>query len=115
MPTLSFLFFSGPYQSESAETTVELAKAALNKGVKVRIFAYMDAVNNAQTGQKKVPGVINLEEEFKEIIARGANVSLCTLCLLVRGTSNLIEGAKRGGTPEIADMLMESDRFLTVF
>jgi len=115
MPTISFLFFSGPYQSESAETTIELAKAALDKDMKVRIFCYMDAVNNAQTKQKKVPGITNLEEGFKEIIAKGAEVSLCTLCLLVRGTKDLIEGAKRAGTPEITDMLQESDRFLIVF
>jgi len=72
MPTISFLFFSGPYQSESPETTIELAKAALQKGVNVKIFCYMDAVNCVKVGQKKVPGVTNIEEQFRELIARGA-------------------------------------------
>jgi len=115
VPTISFLFFSGPYQSESPETIVELAKAALEKGVEVRIFCYMDAVNCVKTGQKKVPGVTNIEEQFRELITKGAEVRLCTLCMLVRGTKDFIEGAKRAGTPDIADMVEESDRVLVVF
>jgi sulfur relay (sulfurtransferase) complex TusBCD TusD component (DsrE family) len=114
VPTISFLFFSGPYQSESPETTIELAKAALAKGLDVRIFCYMDAVNCVKTGQKKVPGVINIEEQFRELITQGAQVRLCTLCMLVRGTKDFIEGAKRGGTPDIADMVEESDRILVI-
>jgi sulfur relay (sulfurtransferase) complex TusBCD TusD component (DsrE family) len=114
MQTISFLFFSGPYQSESPETLIELAKAALEKDVKVKIFCYMDAVNCVKTGQKKVPGVTNIEEQFRELIAKGADVRLCTLCMLVRGTKAFIEGAKRAGTPDIADMVEESDRVLVI-
>ncbi len=115
MPTISFLFFSGPYQSESPETTIELARAALEKGVDVKIFCYMDAVNCVKTGQKKVPGVTNIEEQFRDLIMKGADVRLCTLCMLVRGTKDYIEGAKRAGTPDIADMAEESDRVLVIF
>ena len=114
MSTIGFLFFSGPYQSESPETTIELAKAALEKGMDVKIFCYMDAVNCVKVGQKKVPGVINIEEQFRELIARGADVRLCTLCMLVRGTRAFIEGAKRAGTPDIADIVEESDRVLVI-
>lgn len=115
MPTISFLFFSGPYQSESPETTIELARAALEKGVEVKIFCYMDAVNCVKTGQKKVPGVINIEEQFRDLIMKGADVRLCTLCMLVRGTKDYIEGCKRAGTPDISDMVEESDRTLVIF
>jgi len=115
MVTISFLFFSGPYQSESPETVIELTKAALSKGMKVKIFCYMDAVNNVMTYQKKVPGVTNMEEQFKDLIAKGVDVRLCTLCMLVRGTKDVIEGAKKAGTPDIAEMVEESDRFLVVF
>ena len=115
MPTISFLFFSGPYQSESAETTIELAKAAIDKGIEVKVFCYMDAVNCVKVGQRKVPGVTNIEEQFKELIAKGVDVRLCTLCMLVRGTRVFIEGAKKAGTPDIADMVEESDKFLVVF
>jgi sulfur relay (sulfurtransferase) complex TusBCD TusD component (DsrE family) len=115
MPTLGLLFFSGPYQSESSETVIELAKAALKKGMTVKIFCYMDAVSCVKTGQKKVPAVANMEEEFRNIIEKGAEVRLCTLCMLVRGTGDFIEGAKRAGTPDIADIVEESDRVLVVF
>ncbi len=114
MSTIGFLFFSGPYQSESPETTIELAKAALEKGLDVKIFCYMDAVNCVKTGQKKVPGVTNIEEQFRDLIAKGVDVRLCTLCMLVRGTKAFIEGAKRAGTPDIADMVEESDRVLVI-
>jgi sulfur relay (sulfurtransferase) complex TusBCD TusD component (DsrE family) len=112
--TIGFLFFSGPYQSESPETVVELAKAALEKGVNVKIFCYMDAVNCVKTGQKKVPGVNNIEEKFAELITKGAEVRLCTLCMLVRGTKTFIDGAKKAGTPDVADMAEESDRVLVI-
>jgi len=115
MPTIGFLFFSGPYQSESPETMIELAKAALEKGLKVKIFCYMDAVNCVKTGQKKVPGVTNIEEQIRELIAEGAEVRLCTLCMLVRGTKDYIEGSKRAGTPDVADIVEESDRVLVIF
>ncbi|MGC8939502.1 MAG: DsrE/DsrF/TusD sulfur relay family protein [Candidatus Bathyarchaeia archaeon] len=115
MATISFLFFSGPYQSESSETVVELAKAALAKGHKVRIFCYMDAVNNVMTFQKEVPGVTNMEKQFRELIAKGVDVRLCTLCMLVRGTKDIIEGATKAGTPDITEMAEESDRFLVIF
>ena len=115
MATISFLFFSGPYQSESPETVTELAKAALEKGHKVKIFCYMDAVNNVMMSQKKVPGVTNMEEQFRELIAKGAEVRLCTLCMLVRGTKDTIEGATKAGTPDIAEMAEGSERFLVVF
>jgi sulfur relay (sulfurtransferase) complex TusBCD TusD component (DsrE family) len=67
------------------------------------------------TFQKEVPGVTNLEKQFRELIAKGVEVRLCTLCMLVRGTKDIIEGATKAGTPDIADMVEESDRFLVVF
>ena len=114
MSTIGFLFFSGPYQSESSETVVELAMAALGKGVNVKIFCYMDAVNCVIPGQKKVPGVTNIGEQFKKLIDQGAEVRLCTLCMLVRGMKTFIEGAKRAGTPDVADIIEESDRVLVI-
>ncbi|GAG43347.1 unnamed protein product, partial [marine sediment metagenome] len=47
-------------------------------------------------------------------IEKGAEVRLCTLCLLVRGTKDFIKGAKRSGTPYIAKMVEESDRILVI-
>jgi len=34
--------------------------------------------------------------------------------MLVRGTKTFVEGARRAGTPDIADMVEESDRVLVI-
>jgi sulfur relay (sulfurtransferase) complex TusBCD TusD component (DsrE family) len=114
MPTIGFLFFSGPYQTEAPETLIELANAAVNKGITVKIFCYMDAVSCVKTGQKKVPGVMNIEEPFKELIEKGVEVRLCALCMLVRGTKDVVKGTRRSGTPYIANMVEDSDRILVI-
>jgi sulfur relay (sulfurtransferase) complex TusBCD TusD component (DsrE family) len=67
------------------------------------------------TVQKEVPGVTNIEKQFRDLIAKGVDVRLCTLCMLVRGTKDAIEGAQKAGTPDIAEMAEESDRFLVIF
>jgi sulfur relay (sulfurtransferase) complex TusBCD TusD component (DsrE family) len=116
MASISFLFFSGPYQSQACETLSELANAALDKGIEVHIFCYMDAVNSVIQNQKKVTGVVNIEECFKQLVDRGAVVKLCTLCMLVRGTSKMmIDGAKKGGTPNIKTMIEETDRMIVIY
>ena len=116
MTKINFLFFSGPYQSEAPETLVKLAKSALDKGIGVTIFCYMDAVNTMLKDQKVVEGIYNIGNGFEEIVAKGAEVKLCTLCALVRGiTETLIEGPKKSGTPAIADMIDDSDRFIVIY
>ncbi|MHA1727603.1 MAG: DsrE family protein, partial [Promethearchaeota archaeon] len=54
--SLGLLFFSGPYQSQASETACKLAAAALDKGIKVQIFLYMDAANCVLENQKKLEG-----------------------------------------------------------
>ena len=116
MTSISFLFFSGPYQSQACETLNELANAALDKGMEVRIFCYMDAVNSVIQNQKKVTGTVNIEECFAKLVERGAEIKLCTLCMLVRGTSKfMIQGAKKGGTPNIKSMIEETDRMIAIY
>ncbi len=116
MPAISFLFFSGPYQSQACETLSELANAAIDKGIDVKIFCYMDAVNSVIQNQKKVEGIINIEECFAQLVERGAEIKLCTLCMLVRGTIKMkIPGAKRGGTPNIKMWIEETDRMIAIY
>ena len=62
MTSLGILFFSGPYQSQAPKTVVKLANAALDKGHRVQIFCYMDAVNSVLENQKKLEGIFNIEE-----------------------------------------------------
>ena len=119
MSRLGILFFSGPYQTQASETVVRLANAALNKGHEVRIFCYMDAVNALLENQKKIEGIFNIEEGFKEILNKGAIVRLCNLCLLVRGTmKNCLKkecgDVKRAGTPDLAKIIEETDRLVVI-
>ena len=119
MARLGILFFNGPYQAQASETVVKLANAALDKGHEVRIFCYMDAVNAVLEEQKKVEGIFNIEEGFREILEKGATVRLCNLCLLVRGTmKNCLKkecgDVKRAGTPDLAKIIEETDRLITI-
>lgn len=119
MSRLGILFFSGPYQTQAPETVVRLANAALDKGHEVRVFCYMDAVNALLENQKKIEGIFNIEEGFKEILNKGATVRLCNLCLLVRGTMKYClkkecGDVKRAGTPDLAKIIDETDRLVVI-
>lgn len=120
--SIGFLFFSGPYQSQSPETACKLAKAALDKGIKVQIFLYMDAVNCVLENQKKIEGIFNIGESFEELVERGALIRVCNLCLVVRGTaksmmkrkSEIGGRIKRAGTPDLSKIIEQTDRFLVI-
>jgi len=122
MARLGILFFSGPYQAQGPETVCKIANAALDKGHEVRIFCYMDAANAVLKNQKKIEGIYNVEEGFREILDKGAVVRLCTLCLLVRGTAqNCLnkkecDGAdvKKAGTPDLAKIVLETDKLIVI-
>ena len=119
MSRLGILFFSGPYQTQASETVVRLANAALDKGHEVRVFCYMDAVNALLENQKKIEGIFNIEEGFKEILNKSATVRLCNLCLLVRGTMKYCLNkecgdVKRAGTPDLAKIIDETDRLVVI-
>ena len=62
---------------------------------------------------------INVEEGFREILAKGATVKLCGICLLVRGTTKNcmkkdVGDIKRAGTPDLAKIIEETDRLITI-
>ena len=119
MPNLGILFFDGPYQKQACETVCRIANAALDKGIGVRIFCYMDAVNAVLEKQKKIQGIFNVEEGFREILSKGATIRLCGICLLVRGTSkNCMKkdtgDIKRAGTPDLAKIIEETDRLIVI-
>ena len=61
-------------------------------------------------------GIVNIEECFAQLVEKGAVIKLCTLCMLVRGTSKMmIAGAKKGGTPNIKTMIEETDRMIVIY
>lgn len=121
MAKIGMLFYSGPHQTQAAENVVKLANAALDKGHEVQIFCYMDAVNTVLKNQKKIEGIFDVGEGFKQIAKKGAIVRLCNLCLLVRGTAKNIMTCidckgefKRAGSPDMEKILKETDKFLVI-
>lgn len=120
--TLGMLFFSGPYQSEAAETVCNLANAALDKGYKVQIYCYMGAANSALENQKDIHGIFNAGKGFEKIVEKGAIVRVCNLCLQVRGTDKYMMKVpserggklKKAGNADMLKIVQESDKFLVI-
>ncbi len=120
--SLGLLFFSGPYQAQAPETACKLANAALDKGIKVQIFLYMDAANCVLENQKEIEGIFNIGKAFEGLVARGALIRVCNLCLAVRGTAkNMMKRKseiggkiKRAGTPDLSKIIEETDKFLVI-
>lgn len=120
--SLGLLFFQGPYQSAAPETVCKIATAALEKGYRVQIFCYMDAANAVLENQKEVPGIYNIGNAMCDMVEKGALVRVCNLCLIVRGTSkNMMKRKsesggriKRAGTPDLAEIIAQTDRILIV-
>lgn len=115
IPSLGIFFYNGPIQNETPETVIEIARAAISKGIEVKIFCFNDGVYAVMEGRERVPeGMINVEEAFKELISKGVEVTICTLTADQRGVKNIIEGVDKGGTPDLADIVNEVDRFIVV-
>ncbi len=115
MGSLGILFYNGPVQYETPETVVEIARAAVDKGYKVRVFCFMDGVYATLQGHERTPeGMMNVEEAIKELISKGVEITICTLTADQRGVKNVIEGVVKGGTPDLAEIIDEVDRFIVI-
>ena len=115
MPSLGILFYNGPIQNETPETVIEIARAALKKGYRVRIFCFMDGVYATLKGRERIPkGMINVEEALKELISKGVQIVICTLTADQRGVKDVVEGVEKGGTPDLAEIVDEVDRFIII-
>ncbi|MHA1959520.1 MAG: DsrE family protein, partial [Candidatus Thorarchaeota archaeon] len=77
--TLGILLLSSPYTHQSSHTLYELAKTALEKGYGVRVFLFVDAVNNAKLGQDPDPD-IPMNDRLNELAEMGAEFQACGLC-----------------------------------
>ena len=115
MPSLGILFYNGPVQNETPETVVEIAKAALDKGYKVRVFCFMDGVYATLQGRERTPkGMMNIENALEDLISKGVELVICTLTAEQRGVKDIIEGVIKGGTPDLAEIVDETDRFIVI-
>ena len=53
--TLGILLTTGPYTFQNSHTFYDLCKATLAKGYGVKVFLFMDGVNNAKLNQDPDP------------------------------------------------------------
>jgi len=114
--TLTIFLRTGSMMAMDANVATKLAKAAMDKGYKVRIFGYGEGVTTVKKGQKpkRFP---NVGEEIEEITKAGTTVAICETCFAARGfeRGEEIPTAKVGSlTNDLFKFIQESDRLVTI-
>lgn len=113
---LTILLLSGSMMSMEGNVATKLAEAAFDKGYKVNLFLFGEAITAAKTEQapKRFP---NLGGDLEKLIGRGLKISICGTCSEARGLgqADMIKGAKIGSlTNDFSAFLEESDRLVTL-
>jgi len=113
--TLTIFLTAAPYSGGSTSTAMRLAKAALDAGHRVNLFASADGIYGFTVGHH-VKGVPNAEAGFRLLIERGLRAELCGSCLAIRGVrrEQLMPGAEPSSLSGLFRLIRESDVVLTV-
>jgi tRNA 2-thiouridine synthesizing protein D len=123
MAYIGFLLTGGPFDSERWRTAYELGRAALDQGHEVSYFHYLDGAL-VPVADQTLPGCSDSglydempTEKFQELIAEGADVICCGLCVDARGIdapADYPEGVEVGLLPDLADIIGEADRVVSL-
>ncbi len=104
-----------PYGTERCFNALRLALALMKESQKpaITVFLMADAVLAAKSGQNTPDGYYSLERMLNSVL-RHADVVLCGNCMDARGigVSELIQGAKRGTMPQLAELTLAADKVL---
>jgi len=113
--TLTIFLSAAPYAGESASTAMRLAKAALDAGHHVNLFASADGVYGFTLGHR-AKGLPDAEAGFRLLMERGQHVELCGSCLTIRGLrqEHLLPGAAPSSMAKLFRLTRESDVVLTL-
>ncbi|MFW9810715.1 MAG: DsrE/DsrF/TusD sulfur relay family protein [Candidatus Thorarchaeota archaeon] len=115
--TLGILLTTSPYTYQNSHTFYDLCKAALAKGYGVKVFLFVDGVNNAKLNQDPDPDR-PMNDKFQELADEGVEFQACGLCTSARGHdqsgSDFISGVEVSGLTEFAEIIGEVDRFVTL-
>ena len=116
MGTLCIQLRSGTMMNMDSNVAVKLAKAAMDKGHKVTMFGYGEAVTLIKDGQdpKRFP---NVGKEISKMTAEGLEVVVCETCCVARGIhrGEEIRGTKIGSlTNDFSRIAAEADRLVTI-
>jgi tRNA 2-thiouridine synthesizing protein D len=105
-----------PYTYQDLDSAIKIADAALDKGHEVGIFLFCDSVLAINKLVKPVRNDRNIPQILETMIAeKGLKVDICGICMDYRGVNKdmIIEGARPSGLPELAELIYESDRFIS--
>ncbi|BBE31457.1 oxidoreductase DsrE [Tepiditoga spiralis] len=105
-----------PYTYQDLDSIIKIADAALDKGHEVTIFLFCDAALASNKQIKPVRSDRNLPKILETMIKeKGLKVDICGICMDYRGitTDMIIEGSRASGLPELAELVYNSDRFIS--
>ena len=125
---LTLALMDPPYESANTTTAFRIIFAALNKGIRVDVFAYEGAVclpiKDQSPHANPVKGTSVEEEDhpttkaFVESLLKIGNGNLnwvnCGLCVDERGAHNVIEGVTRGSPADFLRMAETSTNTLVI-
>ena len=116
MATLTIQVRSGTMMNMDPNVALKLAKAAIDKGHKVKIFCYGEGVTLIKAGQnpKRFP---NAGDLIEELVSSGVEIVACETCCYARGIQRgeEIKGTKIGSiTNDFSLFVSESDRLITI-
>ncbi|MFW9975246.1 MAG: DsrE/DsrF/TusD sulfur relay family protein [Candidatus Thorarchaeota archaeon] len=115
--TLGVLLTTSPYTFQNSHTFYELCKAALAKGYGVKVFLFVDGVNNAKLNQDPDPDR-PMNEKLQELADEGVEFQACGLCTSARGFDqaggDFISGVEVTGLTEFAEIVGQVDRLVTL-
>ena len=123
--TLTLALMDAPYEAAASTTAFRIVAAALERGIRVNVFAYEGAVALTQKDQaphaNPVKGTTVEQEEHpttKDLVAALLEPRLawvnCGLCVDERGAGNVIDGVKRGSPADFFTMAVESTTTLVI-
>jgi len=123
MTHVGFLLTGGPFDSQRWRTAYELGRAALDDGHEVTYFNYLDGVLVPVLGQS-LPECSDTSlydempvEKFRSLVADGATVLCCGLCVDARGIdpeSDYPDEVELGLLPDLADLVGDADRVISL-
>jgi len=93
------------------------SRSSCRKGHEVNLFLFADSVLCINKNIKPLRIDRNIPNKIKEMISAGKiKVDICGICMDYRGitTDMIVDGAKPSGLPELAQLLVTSDRFINL-
>ena len=123
MSHLGIVLTGAPFDSERWKTAYEMARAALDTGHEVSVFAYLDGAHVPMVDQRFDEAAENglyqrmPTDRYQELLEDGAEMFVCGLCADARSVdpqSDFPDEVMVGLLPDLADVIGEADRVISL-